>query len=112
MYTTVNTLVLNFLRIGGPFGTVLSLPITGWISASYIGWPSAFYIYGAVGICWVAIFLIMGSESPAQHKSISVEERYYIEKSLGHETGHNVSLLAELSIFNILKNKRCAQRPL
>lgn len=81
----------TFVYTGGPFGTVLSLPVTGWISASWIGWPAAFYIYGSLGLLWSVVFFIMGSESPAEHKTISQEERLYIEKSLGHENGHTVS---------------------
>lgn len=80
----------SFVYIGGPFGTVLALPITGWLSESYAGWPAAFYLYGALGLLWTVAYFFLGSESPAQHQTISNEERYYIEQSLGHEDGHKV----------------------
>lgn len=68
------------------------MPITGWISASSAGWPCVFYVYGAMGLAWVVVYFLLGANSPASHKSISAEEKYYIEKSLGHEDGHSVSL--------------------
>lgn len=76
---------LNFYVIfitGGPFGTVISMPVTGWISASSIGWPSVFYIYGAVGFIWTACWVFIGCDKPSEHKSISSEEKKYIEVSL------------------------------
>ncbi|KRT84623.1 membrane transporter, partial [Oryctes borbonicus] len=71
----------TFVYAGGPLGTVIALPLTGWISSSSIGWPSAFYIYGALGFAWTGLWLWLGSNSPSEHKTISDEERMYIEKS-------------------------------
>jgi ACS family sodium-dependent inorganic phosphate cotransporter len=42
-------------------GTVLSLPITGWLVRDY-GWPIPFYAFGAVGLVWgVAWFTMVSS---------------------------------------------------
>lgn len=64
---------------GGPFGTVISMPVTGWISASSIGWPSVFYLYGALGLVWSVIWIFMGCDDPAKHKSIDPAEKKFIE---------------------------------
>jgi ACS family sodium-dependent inorganic phosphate cotransporter len=40
------------LTSGLSIGTMVSLPITGWLVRSY-GWPMPFYAFGAVGIVWV-----------------------------------------------------------
>jgi MFS transporter, ACS family, solute carrier family 17 (sodium-dependent inorganic phosphate cotransporter), other len=37
-------------------GTVAALPATGWLVRSY-GWPSPFYIFGAIGLVWAAFWL-------------------------------------------------------
>lgn len=76
----------SFVYAGGPLGTVLSMPITGWISASFAGWPGAFYTYGAIGIIWAGFWLWLGSNDPAEHKSISIKERKYIQQSTGDST--------------------------
>ncbi|XP_066140951.1 putative inorganic phosphate cotransporter [Euwallacea fornicatus] len=68
----------------GPCGTILAMFITGMISASWYGWPMAFYLYGVLGICWCVAMVCLGYDSPALHPSISTAERLYIEKSLGH----------------------------
>jgi ACS family sodium-dependent inorganic phosphate cotransporter len=38
---------------GLAIGTVVSLPVTGWIIRDY-GWPMAFFAFGAVGFVWAA----------------------------------------------------------
>ncbi|XP_056640310.1 putative inorganic phosphate cotransporter [Diorhabda sublineata] len=67
---------------GQALGNVLAMPITGLISDSKYGWPAAFYLYGALGICWSILWIIFGSDSPAKHKSISSDEKQYIESSI------------------------------
>nr|XP_022908787.1 putative inorganic phosphate cotransporter isoform X1 [Onthophagus taurus] len=73
----------TFVYAGGPLGTVISMPVTGWISASSAGWPTAFYLYGALGFAWCIIWLIYGSNGPTDHKTISAQEKDYILKSCG-----------------------------
>ncbi|XP_044252989.1 putative inorganic phosphate cotransporter, partial [Tribolium madens] len=51
--------------------------------------PSAFYIYGALGIVWACIFAFFVANSPALHRSISDEEREYIESSNSYSTSEN-----------------------
>ncbi|KAK5641692.1 hypothetical protein RI129_010239 [Pyrocoelia pectoralis] len=72
-----------FVYTAGPFGTVISMPFTGWISETSLGWPYAFYIYGAVGLLWSLVWIVLGRNSPADHKDIHPQEKDYIEVSLG-----------------------------
>ncbi|XP_025830562.1 sialin-like [Agrilus planipennis] len=67
---------------GFTFGTVISMPITGWFCNSPLGWPSAFYFFGSLGLVWVGVWLFLGANSPSEHKLIRPEERDYIEASL------------------------------
>lgn len=78
-----NSLISQVFLSGGPFGTVVSLIISGWIAGGPLGWPSLFYIFGAISLMWSALWFVWGSNSPAEHKTIDPEERYYIEASLG-----------------------------
>jgi len=58
------------------------MPISGFLAASKIGWPSIFYVFGALSIIWSTIFLFCGADSPSSHRTISQEEKEYIEDSL------------------------------
>ncbi|KAF5270265.1 hypothetical protein FQA39_LY18881 [Lamprigera yunnana] len=100
---------------GGPLGSVIAMPVTGWISGSSFGWPFAFYIYGLAGFIWVIAFAIFGSNSPAEHTSISVEEKVYIEMSLGVKTEESEkaptpwkAIFTSLPVWAILMT-HCAQ---
>ncbi|XP_029406031.2 putative inorganic phosphate cotransporter isoform X1 [Bactrocera dorsalis] len=73
----------TFCYSGSQFGTVVILAISGIIAESPLGWPGIFYISGALGILWGVCWLIFSASTPAEHKTISLEERKFIENSLG-----------------------------
>lgn len=56
--------------------------LVGYICSTRVGWPTSFYVYGGLGYCWALLWFFFGANSPAEHKSISQEERSYIENSL------------------------------
>ena len=47
------------------------------------GWPSVFYIFGAVGCVWSAAFFLLCYDSPATHPRITAAERRYWETTIG-----------------------------
>lgn len=47
------------------------------------GWPSIFYVFGAIGVVWSLAFLWLCSEDPQTCPSISHNERTMIMSSLG-----------------------------
>ncbi|XP_043796655.1 putative inorganic phosphate cotransporter [Apis laboriosa] len=67
---------------GAQFGTVICFPISGLLASSSAGWPSIFYVFGALAVIWGIIFFVFGSDSPSKHSRISERERRYIENSL------------------------------
>ncbi|XP_049873033.1 putative inorganic phosphate cotransporter [Pectinophora gossypiella] len=69
---------------GGQLGTALEYLMAGFV-ASYWGWQGIFYVNGLILAIWTAIYIVMGSASPLNSKSISAEERIYIERSLGQD---------------------------
>ncbi|XP_023802357.1 vesicular glutamate transporter 1-like, partial [Cyanistes caeruleus] len=49
---------------------------------------------GSFGVFWYLFWVLVSYESPAQHPTISPEERKYIEESIGESVGSNPLLLA------------------
>ncbi|KAK5641839.1 hypothetical protein RI129_010386 [Pyrocoelia pectoralis] len=75
----------TFVYAGIPFGTVLAMAITGWLSGTWLGWPYAFYLFGAAGLIWTVLWSFLGYNSPADHPHINPKERAYIEHVLGQK---------------------------
>ncbi|XP_031352877.1 putative inorganic phosphate cotransporter isoform X2 [Photinus pyralis] len=104
-----------FVFAGGPLGSVIAMPLTGWISGSSYGWPFAFYLYGLLGFVWAVGFSIFGSNSPSETETITPEEKLYIETSLGVKTEHSErmptpwkAIFTSLPVWAILAT-HCAQ---
>lgn len=66
---------------GANFGTVISLPLSGWLCSLELwgGWPLAFYLFGSLGIVWYVFWLFFIYDTPALHPRIDTMERLYIE---------------------------------
>ncbi|XP_077990261.1 sialin-like [Glandiceps talaboti] len=90
-----------FTYAGAQFGTVLSLPISGWLCDSDFlgGWPSVFYVFGVLGCLWFVAWMLLIHERPSEHPRISKEEREYLEKSLGDTKLSKDTSTPWLSIF-------------
>ncbi|XP_015122844.1 putative inorganic phosphate cotransporter isoform X2 [Diachasma alloeum] len=78
-----------FVYAGAQFGTVISMPLSGLLSKYGFagGWPSIFYVFGAVGTIWCVAFLIWVHEDPEQHPKISEDEKKYILSALWGSAG-------------------------
>jgi ACS family hexuronate transporter-like MFS transporter len=63
-------------NIGASFGSMLAPPLVAWAILSY-NWQSAFVITGAMGLVWVALWLLL-YQPPDRHSALSAEERDYI----------------------------------
>jgi ACS family sodium-dependent inorganic phosphate cotransporter len=71
----------NFAMAGSYVGTVVGMMLSG-IFASYLGWQSVFYIFGAIGIIWLVLWMSIVRASPEADKKISKNEKLYIMASL------------------------------
>lgn len=78
------------ILLGAQFGTVISMPLSGLLAVSYAGWPSIFYVFGAIGTVWCVAFLYWIYEDPEVNPKIHPEERMYIQKTLGRVAGQTV----------------------
>lgn len=66
---------------GGVLGTVISWPICGIIIET-LGWPSVFYVTGAVALLFTGVWFLLAYDSPTKHPRISQKERDYIENQV------------------------------
>lgn len=81
------------------------MPLSGLLSEYGFagGWPSIFYVFGAVGTIWCIAFLIMVHEDPESHPRISEDEKKYILSALWGNAGASVNIpLDTLSLDIIL----------
>ncbi|KAK0174775.1 hypothetical protein PV327_010505 [Microctonus hyperodae] len=99
---------------GGWLGNVIALLSCGAISESVLGWPSCFYIWGGIASLWSILYYFIGKQSPADHPRIPLDEKEYIEISLGvTETVERlktpwIAILTSIPVWAILI-AQCAQ---
>lgn len=77
----------GFSYAGAQLGTVFAMPISGLLCDSGFlgGWPSVFYIFGAIACLWFVAWMFLVQKTPADDPRISVEEREYIESTVGRQ---------------------------
>jgi MFS transporter, ACS family, solute carrier family 17 (sodium-dependent inorganic phosphate cotransporter), other len=75
--------------MGGVFGTVVTLPTTGYIITRY-GWRFGFYAPAVFAVLISFLWLYVVSDSPATHPRILKTEKDLIEKSLGSVVSSDV----------------------
>ncbi|XP_033218487.1 putative inorganic phosphate cotransporter [Belonocnema kinseyi] len=73
----------TFVYAGGWVGNVIALQSSGVLAASFMGWPSIFYFWGGIALLWSIVWYFLGKESPSEHRGIPLDEKEYIEVSLG-----------------------------
>ncbi|XP_014215607.1 sialin [Copidosoma floridanum] len=88
---------------GANFGTVISLPLSGWLCSLELwgGWPLSFYLFGSLGIVWYVFWLLFVFDTPAKHPRIDPQERAYIESLVETKEGGNTDV-PWLSVFTSL----------
>jgi len=63
------------LLIGGiPLGTLFALMTTGWIVQQF-GWHAVFYLFGASGFAWCALWFLHAHDDPARDPRCPPTER-------------------------------------
>jgi ACS family hexuronate transporter-like MFS transporter len=91
----------GIFNIGASFGSMLAPPLVVWAILHY-NWQSAFVITGALGLVWVAVWLLL-YDAPARNKRLSQEEAQHI--AAGQEqhlqgSGERPSILSILKMRN------------
>lgn len=64
---------------------VITQSVTGYLCESDFlgGWPSAFYVFGGVGVLWSVAWFLLVFDHPDVHPRISQEEKHYIVQNCG-----------------------------
>ncbi|XP_069462354.1 sialin isoform X2 [Ambystoma mexicanum] len=83
--------LLSVSYAGAQLGTVVSLPLSGLI-CFHMDWIYVFYIFGAFGIIWFVLWMIIVSDTPETHRTISPSEREYIIASLQNQMSTQKSI--------------------
>ncbi|XP_066974260.1 vesicular glutamate transporter 1-like [Macrobrachium rosenbergii] len=73
----------SIVLVGNHMGTVISMGLGGVMSSSDFlgGWPSVFYVFGAVGVLWSVAWFILIRDQPEKHPWISSKELSYIRSN-------------------------------
>lgn len=101
---------VSLLLSGVPIGTLFALGATGWIIARY-GWPSAFYVFGAVGIVWVGAWFARAHNDPMGHPRISPRERALLAENRDRKTRVAVPwrrLFSSSAVWALIINHFCS----
>ncbi|CAL4130204.1 unnamed protein product, partial [Meganyctiphanes norvegica] len=79
---------------GVQFGTIVTMPISGWLCDSDFlgGWPSVFYLFGGLGIIWGVAWFLLIHDDPQKHPRISQAEKDYILKHCGAKSEKPVAI--------------------
>lgn len=96
-----------YLVSGANFGTIISLPLSGWLCSFDGGWPLSFYIFGVLGIIWFVFWIFLVYDSPTSHPRIDHQEKAFILASIGPQVRKNEVELIRRWIFqrkNLLLN--------
>lgn len=88
----LSTIQFMFFVSGSNFGTIISMPLSGYLcSLEFLGgWPLSFYIFGGLGVVWFMVWLFVVYDTPALHPYISNQEKNYIISQVGDN--HLVSI--------------------
>ncbi|XP_062319477.1 sialin [Osmerus eperlanus] len=99
--------LLTISYTGAQLGTVIALPLSGEI-CFYLDWTYVFYVFGAVGLVWFVLWVLLVSNTPSTHPRISEQEKRYIISSLRNELSPTVdhipwgSILTSMPLWAIV----------
>jgi ACS family sodium-dependent inorganic phosphate cotransporter-like MFS transporter 5 len=89
------------LTLGANFGTIVSLPVSGWLCSLDFdgGWPLCFYLFGFTGIIWFAFWCFLVYNTPSSHPRINPQEKAFILASIAPQDEENNIPIPWLKIF-------------
>jgi ACS family sodium-dependent inorganic phosphate cotransporter len=94
-----------------PLGTVFALLLTPVIVLS-LGWEWAFYLFGAVGILWFAMWYWLARTEPSEHPRMSAEELSHINANQRVETVSEPppikAMLKSMAVWSIIVSHFCS----
>ncbi|XP_075977493.1 putative inorganic phosphate cotransporter [Anticarsia gemmatalis] len=67
---------------GPQIGTIIAMPLSGYLAETYLGWKMIFYVISAIMFLTAAMWYWFSASSPGQHSMMTEEEMTYIEMGL------------------------------
>lgn len=96
---------LIFAGVG--FGAGIAPPLVSFIMASH-GWRAAFWASAAIGLIVLVVWIFLARERPADHATITIEERNFIQTSIADHARSRSGITGEpiLGWGQILRNRQ------
>ena len=76
----------GFAMFGQSVGTIVVMGLFPLL-ANWLGWEAIFYVSGAMGLVWLAVWVVLGASTPAEARLISHAERQYILDAIASARG-------------------------
>ena len=73
----------SFVFGGGQIGTILGTALSGILLDYFDGWESVFYFFGALGVLWFIVFILICYKDPESHPFIKESEKDYLRREMG-----------------------------
>ncbi|GMR45068.1 hypothetical protein PMAYCL1PPCAC_15263, partial [Pristionchus mayeri] len=67
---------------GNQLGAASSSVISAALCGSPLGWPSIFYLFGALGVIWIISWLVLASNSPSSNRFITESELKFLDSEI------------------------------
>ncbi len=77
---------MGWFLSGIPLGQVIGLTASGWL-VERAGWPSSFYVFGALGLVWAAYWMPRISGTPANDAALGAAERALLAEGTPAQAG-------------------------
>lgn len=74
----------NYINATTNIATGVAGDTAGISSSNHSGWPLVFYLFGAIGLVYVPVWLYVISETPESHPHIGKEELAFIQLGTLH----------------------------
>lgn len=73
----------TFVYAGGQIGTVVGNSLSGVLIGATGSWESVFYVFGAIGLVWFVLWILLCYSDPESHPFVSDKEKQYLHKEIG-----------------------------
>ncbi|EJD73887.1 major facilitator superfamily transporter protein [Loa loa] len=80
---------IGFITGGRQIGSLLILPISGWVCLkkdTFGSWKFTFYISAIIATLMLFVWLIMSADKPSKHYCVKKEEKMYILRKISEES--------------------------
>jgi ACS family sodium-dependent inorganic phosphate cotransporter len=99
-------IVLSGATLGAPGGLLMSGALV-----DTVGWRAMFYVFGAIGIVWVCVWLLRAHDNPEDHPAMRAEELALLAESRipprSHETLPLRRILSHPAVWAAAMSKFC-----